>query len=82
MPLPLLCEALNSINPLSLDFTISGTIDNPQFNGFTRSLAALVTPNIKNIGQVLKNELTQKGISGVLEAITGKKQRDESPSSK
>ena len=31
MPMPLLCDTLNNINPLRLDFTISGTIEKPQF---------------------------------------------------
>jgi hypothetical protein len=74
MPLPLLCQALNNINPLRLDFTISGTVDKPEFKGFTRSLANLVKPNLKNIGQTLKNEVSSKGISGVLEAVSGKKE--------
>lgn len=74
MPLPLLCQALNNINPLRLDFTISGTVDKPEFKGFTRSLANLVKPNLKNIGQTLKNEVSSKGISGVFEAATGKKE--------
>jgi hypothetical protein len=74
MPLPLLCESLNNINPLRLDFTISGTVDKPQFTGLMRSLADLVKPNLKNLGQTLKNEVSSKGISGALEAISGKKE--------
>lgn len=74
MPLPLLCQSLNNINPVRLDFTISGTVDKPQFTGFTRSLAELVKPNLKNIGQAIKNEVSSKGISGVLEAVSGKKE--------
>jgi len=73
MPMPLLCEALNNINPLRLDFTISGTVEKPQFKDFTHSLMAIVKPNLKNIGQVIKNEFNTKGIAGVLEAVTGKK---------
>jgi len=75
MPIPLLCQALNNIKPpLRLDFTISGTVDKPEFKGFTRSLANLVKPNLKNIGQTLKSEVSSKGISGVFEAVTGKKE--------
>jgi len=77
MPMPLLCESLNNINPLRLDFTISGTVDKPQFTGFMRSLADLVKPNLRNIGQTLNNEVSSKGISGVLEAVSGNKENKE-----
>ncbi len=72
--MPFICEALNKINPLRLDFTISGTIEKPQFKDFTRSLMDMVKPNLKNIGQVIKSEVANKGIAGVLEAISGKKE--------
>ncbi len=74
MPLPLLCQSLNNINPLHLDFIISGTVDKPQFTGLMRSLADLVKPNLKNVGQVIKTEVSNKGISSVLEAVSGKKE--------
>ena len=61
MPLPLLCQFLNNIDPLHLDFTISGTVDKPQFKGLMRSLADLVKPNLKNIGQAIKSEVTGAG---------------------
>jgi hypothetical protein len=63
MPLPLLCESLNSINPLRLDFIISGTVNKPEFKGLMRSLADLVKPNLKNIGQAIKGEVGSKGVS-------------------
>ncbi len=74
LPMPLFCEALNNINPLRLDFTISGTVEKPQFKDFTRSLRDMVKPNLKNIGQVIKSEVVNKGIAGVLEAVSGKKE--------
>jgi hypothetical protein len=77
MPLPLLCESLNNINPLCLDFTISGTVDKPEFTGFMRSLADLVKPNLKNVGQVIKSEVSSKGVSGVLEVFSTKKEDKE-----
>ena len=77
MPLPFLCGALNNINPLRLDFTISGTVDKPEFKGFTRALADLIRPNVKNIGQAIKSEVAKKGIAGVLEAVSGKKEDKE-----
>jgi hypothetical protein len=77
MPLPFLCGALNNINPLRLDFTISGTVDKPEFKGFTRALADLIKPNLKNIGQAIKSEVAKRGIAGVLEAVSGKKEDKE-----
>ncbi|MFA5363025.1 MAG: AsmA family protein [Candidatus Omnitrophota bacterium] len=74
MPLPLLCESLNNINPLRLDFTISGTVDKPQFTGFMRSLSDLVKPNLKSVGQAIKGEVSSKGVAGILEAISRKKE--------
>jgi len=68
---------LNNINPLRLDFTISGTVDKPEFKGFTRALADLIRPNVKNIGQAIKSEVAKKGIAGVLEAVSGKKEDKE-----
>ncbi len=73
MPWPLLCESLNNINPLRLDFTISGTIDKPEFKGLMRSLADLAKPSLKNIGQAIKGEVSSKGVTGVLEALSATK---------
>lgn len=77
MPLPLLCESLNNINPLHLDFTISGTVDKPEFKGLMRSLADLVKPNLKNVGQAIKGEVSSKRVTGMLESVTGKKEGKE-----
>jgi len=74
MPIPLLCEAINKINPLLMDFTISGTVEKPQFKDFARSLMILVKPSLKNIGQTIKREVTEKGVAGVLKAVSGKKE--------
>lgn len=74
MPMPLLCQALNNINPLRLEFTISGAVEKPQFKDFTHSLMNMVKPNLKNIGQVIKGEVANKGIAAVLEAFSGKKE--------
>lgn len=74
MPLPLVCDILNNISPLSMDIPVSGTLDRPDFKEFTRSLAKLVKPNLKNIGETIKNEVLKKGITGILEELSGKKQ--------
>lgn len=66
MPAPLLCESLNKINPVNLNFDISGTVETPQFNGLMKSVTDLVKPNLKNIGQeTIKNNALQ-AIGGFL----------------
>ncbi len=54
-PLPIICQVLNGIDPIKLNFTITGTLDKPQFKGFTESIMELVKPNMKNIGSFIKN---------------------------
>ncbi|MDD5584789.1 MAG: AsmA family protein [Candidatus Omnitrophica bacterium] len=77
VPMPLVCQALNTINPLRLDFTISGTVEKPEFKDFTQSLMNMVKPSLKNIGQTIKSEVANKGIAGVLEAVSGKNEDKE-----
>lgn len=56
LPLPIICETLNNIDPLSLNFEISGTVEKPEFAGFQNSLMGLVKPNMKTIKETIKNE--------------------------
>ncbi|MFH1878632.1 MAG: hypothetical protein ABH883_07500 [Candidatus Omnitrophota bacterium] len=63
VPLPVVCDALNKINPASLRFDITGTIEKPVFTGFQESLMALVKPYIAGAAEDLK----QQG----LKALTG-----------
>ncbi len=56
MPIPILCEALNNIDPLNLSFKIAGTVEKPEFTGFQKSLMELVKPNIKTIKETIKKE--------------------------
>ncbi len=56
MPMPLLCEALNGIEPVNLNFKISGTVEKPEFSGFQKSLLELVKPNLKNLKETIKKE--------------------------
>ncbi len=56
MPMPIICEALNNIEPLNLNFKISGTVEKPEFSGFQKSLMELIKPNMKTIKETIKNE--------------------------
>ena len=77
MPVSTICEGLNSLNPANLNFNISGTVEKPEFSGFLKSLTDLIKPNLKNVGQTIKNEVTKKGASGLLEAVSGKKESSQ-----
>ncbi|MBI5873701.1 MAG: DUF2062 domain-containing protein [Candidatus Omnitrophica bacterium] len=56
VPMPALCDALNSVNPIELKFDITGTVEHPDFGGFQESLKALVGPYLKNAGEQLKSK--------------------------
>lgn len=56
MPMSILCEALNNIDNLKLNFKISGTVEKPEFTGFQKSLFELVKPNMKTIKETIKKE--------------------------
>lgn len=49
MPAPMICESLNKLNPVKLNFAITGTVDKPEFSGFLRSLADLVKPGKEDV---------------------------------
>lgn len=66
--MPSLTDALNAIDPLKMGFTITGTVENPDFKGFQESLTALVKPYLKNVQDKAKNQA-----SGFLENLIKKK---------
>jgi len=56
IPIAIVCEAMNRVNPLKLNFNIGGTVENPQFEGFQESLMALIKPYIANFQENIKDE--------------------------
>ncbi|MFC1576033.1 AsmA family protein [Candidatus Omnitrophota bacterium] len=64
IPMPVLINALNKIDPIKLKFDITGTLDSPQFSGFLESLIELVTPYIEDI--------KQQGIQAIKDIIKDK----------
>ena len=42
MPAPMICENLNKMNPVKLNFAITGTVDKPEFSGFMKSLSEAI----------------------------------------
>lgn len=56
VPMPVVCNAINGINPLRLKFDIEGALDKPEFKGFQESLMALIKPYIADVQENFKNE--------------------------
>ncbi len=75
MPMPLLCDNLNKINPVKLNFKIDGSIDAPQFSGLLKSLSDLVGPNIKEIAK----ETVKTKTIGALQGFLKTQQTEETP---
>ncbi|MDP8299318.1 MAG: hypothetical protein P9L88_05400 [Candidatus Tantalella remota] len=67
VPMPMLCNAMNQVDPLKLDFTITGTLDDPQFGGFQDSLMNIIKPYIGNIAE----QQGKKLMDGFLKKETG-----------
>lgn len=53
---PVLVEALNGVNPLKLEFDITGTLDKPEFGGFQRSLSETLEPYMAKMGENLQKQ--------------------------
>ena len=74
--MPIICQALNEIDPVKLKFTITGTMDNPKFDGLGESVEKLVKPyiqeNIKKQGESLIKGLFDQGTKETTEAAAQK----------
>jgi len=53
MPAPMICENLNKMHPVRLNFAITGTVDKPEFSGFMRSLADLIKPGSEDVSKAV-----------------------------
>lgn len=56
VPASVVCDAINQIDPLKLNFNIKGTLEKPEFEGFNESLMALIKPYIANFQENIKNQ--------------------------
>jgi len=59
LPLPLVCDAVNKMDPFKLEFGISGTIGSPRLEGFEKALIAAIEASAGGVVQSIKD----KGIS-------------------
>lgn len=53
---PVLVEALNGVNPVKLDFDITGTVEKPEFGGFQKSLNDTLKPYMEKMGENLQKQ--------------------------
>ncbi|MFH1791730.1 MAG: hypothetical protein ABH885_07110, partial [Candidatus Omnitrophota bacterium] len=65
VPMSTLCQALNQVNPAKLNFTITGTLENPKFSGFEDSLMNLVKPYIANLAVQAVDNLKDQGVKSL-----------------
>ncbi len=72
IPLPVLCDALNKVDPVKLRFEITGTVDKPQFKGVEESLIEIAKPYIGSMADDLKKQ----GLNA-LEGLINKKGQGE-----
>lgn len=56
VPIPAVCDAMNRIDPLKLNFNIKGTLEKPEFGGFQESLMTLIRPYVANFQEKIKDE--------------------------
>lgn len=70
LPIPTICEGLNNANPANLRFTISGTVDKPEFSGFMKSLSDLIKVSLKS---VVPGEGGVSGAVGSIQSLFGTK---------
>lgn len=68
VPVTMIIDALNNMQPASLNFSVTGTVENPEFGGFQESLMELVKPYISSY----KDKAIDQGIK-TLQGILGKK---------
>ncbi len=66
IPMPALCEALNQVDPLKLNFNITGTLDDPKFSGFEDTIKEVAKPYLQNVEKQAVGKLT-----GLLEKKAG-----------
>lgn len=56
VPIAAVCDALNQIDPTRLKFTITGTVEKPEFGGFQETLLSLIKPYVANITEQVKTQ--------------------------
>jgi len=73
MPMNIVCDALNKLGMIDLDFDITGTPEKPEFKGFQESLNKLIKPVLNEIG----GKIQEQGFKA-LEGFLNKKTKSDS----
>ena len=68
----LICQALNGVDPVHLEFHITGTVDKPEFGGFMKSLMQTVTSGLKNPLDLMKTGDGASAAAGFLKKLISK----------
>jgi len=86
VPMPVLCDALNQVDTVNLQFSITGTLAQPRFSGLQESLMETAKPYMADMAQGIKEkglnaikDIFQKesgDASGGTEASTGEETQD------
>lgn len=71
IPIGVVCDALNRIDPASLKFDIKGTVEKPEFGGFQETLINLIKPYVANIGDQVKTQAVDS-----LKSLFGNKSKE------
>jgi hypothetical protein len=74
MPMNIVCDALNKLGTIDLNFDITGTPEKPEFKGFQESLDKLIKPVLNEIGE----KIQEQGFKA-LENFLKKKTKSDSP---
>lgn len=80
VPLPVICDALNEMDPVKLKFQIGGTVDNPKLENFEDTLLNLIKPYMANAAENLQKQ-GLKALDNLLKKETGTPQEGAAPSS-
>ena len=70
IPLPMICEALNQVDPTKLKFHITGTMEKPELKDFQETLMTLIKPYVTNLQGQLEKKATS-ALSGFLGKDSG-----------
>jgi len=76
IPMPILTQALNKVDPIELKFTITGTLQNPKLSDFQESLKKLVAPYIEGVAEDIQQEGVKKLEGLIKEKISGETEQN------
>ncbi len=70
LPLNAICDAVNQVSPFHLRFKVSGTVENPRFEGFEEALMSVIRPYLGSMVETLRDRGIQ-AIGDLFSRATG-----------